>query len=502
MIRFIGVILLLVSFTSEGQVTRYWNISLNAEGALLGGAAIAGDIGGPGSIFYNPALITGGYQANFSFNASLGSIDSYAAKNLFGDNLNIGDTKVRFKPRFFSLFLRPKSNPRLSFELASFAKDEEVIESNEGFSGTRDIFNSLGGEEILNGYINYTTRSQESWYGLGGSYILSEKVTLGLTTFIVDKNTRSQTIFNYSVFPQTDTAFQGSTPVPFFVSAVDSYSRHKLSNFRNLFKAGFAYTTDGLSFGLTITTPSWSAIGTGESARSIRLINIPNQEETGFSKDIILSDSQNRLRAGLKDPWSFAAGLTYRSNDQRNLISASAEYFTGIGAYKAIVGEINENITNRDIYDQLAVKDVLSRTHGGNQILNFAVGYQRITAKGNAIMTGFRTDYDYLQNFNYGDLSDYTPLKQVSYNVYHVTFGGQFKVLKNSIVGGFRYSFGSDKEPFFNLVGGEIPSPPDEVNNPGQNATFTYVGLSLFAGFTLNFGQDVASYLTNKVKRD
>ena len=116
-------------------------------------------------------------------------------------------------------------------------------------------------------------------------------------------------------------------------------------------------------------------------------------------------------------------------------------------------------------------------------------------------MAGFRTDYDYLRGLNYGELSGYAPMKQIFYNVYHVTFGGQFKVLKNSIIAGFRYSFGSDKDPFFDLVGDEINNTPPGINNPGENATFSYTGLSLFAGFTLNFGKDVADYLGNTLNK-
>jgi len=468
----------------------------------MGGSAIAGNLGGPGSLYYNPAMITGGYKANFSFNASLGSVDSYRAKNIFGENIEFGDTRVRFKPRFFSLFLRPESNPRLSLELSSFSKDDEVVESNENITTTRNVFTTLTGDEIINGYLGLSTRARESWYGLGASYEVTDKFRVGLTTFILDKNIQNQTTFSYNVFPQEDTTFQGSTPVPFFVSSVDSYSRVKISNFRNMFKVGMVYSGNTISAGMTITTPSWKILGNGESARSIKLSNIPNEEENGFRKDLIIADAQKKLAATLKDPLSVAFGLTFQSPNKRTRVSGNIEYFQQINAYKAIEAAVNPNITNRQVFDALENKDILSRVHGGNQLVNFAVGFQRVTSKGNAIMGGFRTDYDYLRGINYGELDGYAPLKQIVYNVYHVTFGGQFKVLKNSIIAGFRYSFGSDREPYINLVGDEINNVPPGVNNPDQSATFSYSGLSLFAGFTLNFGKDVADYLSDTLNKN
>ena len=468
----------------------------------MGGAAIAGDVGGPGSIYYNPSLITGSYQANFSFNASLGSVDRYEAKNLFGNDVDIGDTKIKFKPRFFSLFLRPKSNPRISLELASFSKDEETLETTESVIRREDYFETLTGEEILNGYLGLQIRNRESWYGLGGSYLVSDKFSVGASWFVLDKNARSTRNVSYNVYPRNDTVFQGTTPVPFFVSSIESYRRYKISNFRSLLKFGASYNTDVVSLGATITTPSLNVINSGESARSIKLVNIPNEDESGFQKDFIVADAQDGLPATLKDPWSFAFGLTYHSPNKRTLISASTEFFTRIGAYKAIEAEVNPDITSEEIFENLPVQDFLSRVHGGKNILNFAVGFQRVTKKGNSIMTGFRTDYDYIQGFNYEDLSNYSSLKSVSYNVYHVTFGGQFKLLKNMVIAGVRYSFGSDRDPFIDLVGREPDPPPPDLFQGTENATFTYMGLSLFAGFTLNFGQDVASYLSEKIGKD
>jgi len=170
------------------------------------------------------------------------------------------------------------------------------------------------------------------------------------------------------------------------------------------------------------------------------------------------------------------------------------EYFCKIESYKMVEATVNPFITTVQLFQKLEPKDWLSVPNGANPILNIALGYRWEVQDNILILTGFRTDFNYLKDYQYGDLSEYNTSPDRNFDVYHLTGGGQVTIFGHNIMAGIQYSFGNAKNQtqLYNL------SDPVEWNAIEQaplqgtrddSMSSAFHGVSLFFGATFNFGQ-------------
>lgn len=195
----------------------------------------------------------------------------------------------------------------------------------------------------------------------------------------------------------------------------------------------------------------------------------------------------------MKNPLSIAFGFTYDNQDNKKTFFATIEYFNEITPYKLVVASENPNITTQENYEKLETKDWLSYAYGAKSVVNVALGYRWDISEDMLILTGFRTDFNYLKNLDYGELSNYNRLQDLVYNVYHITGGGQLTILKINIIAGLQYSYGRKKDQL-QLINMADPVEYNTVENAPLQGTrentmiLNYNKISLFLGATLSFG--------------
>ncbi len=109
------------------------------------------------------------------------------------------------------------------------------------------------------------------------------------------------------------------------------------------------------------------------------------------------------------------------------------------------------------------------------------------------LMTGFRTDFNYRKNLDYGSFSEAKKIKGLDMDIYHISGGLILTILGQDFITGLQYSVGRlrDDKQFTNL------SDPIEYSEDGrgalqgipQNTMSAFSNsISVYFGATFNFG--------------
>ena len=493
---FLTMILLTGWLESGAQTNRYWSQNFNEESSMLCGSVVGGG-GGISSIYYNPAAISEIENSNLSINASLVSLELYNVKNAVGDGLNLTENSLRFVPRFISYMLKPKKIPRLSMEMVILNKEYYDVEFSQSVDQQIDILTNLPGNERYVSIFRYHNYFRNDWVGIGGSYNLSPRFTMGASIFLQIQSLRYEYMIDIEAYPPSDTIYVDDTPVPFYSAYAQNINLYKFNDYRFIWKLGMIYTTGQVSLGLNINTPSLQVYSDGKKVtRKVKQSNISNPEGTGFLPNILIEDQQSKdqLSTGRKDPLSIAFGITVHAADNRKTYFASIEYFSRIDPYKMISATVNPFITTEELFNNLEPKDWLSVPAGASSLVNLALGYRWEVRDDLLILTGFRTDFNFLMDYDYGDLSGYYQPADLNYNVYHLTGGGQLTIFGHNVIAGLQYSLGI-RDNQTQLISFTDPVEWNEVENAplqgnrNKNMKTIYNSFSLFFGATFNFGQ-------------
>lgn len=491
----ISILVYSLSYHSYGQTNRYWSQNFNEEASLLAGAVVGGGTG-VSAIYYNPANISEIETSKISINASLFSIEFFNYKNALGNDINLKESKFQLQPRFISYLVQPKNNKRLSLEFAILNNEFLDMEMAHTEDKTIDILTNLSGKERYIGMFRTSQYFRDDWLGLGGSYKIDNALSVGISMFLSIKNLEYQYMLDIEAYPLTDTVYNNNLAVPFYSATAQNIEYVKFNNNRLIWKFGLNYKPDRLGIGISITTPSIGLFSDGKvSSGKIKQSNISDPNGNLFLPDMLIIDTQikNELRVSMKNPLSIAFGFTYDNRDKKQTYFATIEYFNEITPYKLVKANENPNITTQENYEKLETKDWLSYAYGAESVVNVALGYRWDVSEDILILTGFRTDFNYVKNLDYGDLTNYNRLQDFNYNVYHITGGGQLTILKLNIIAGMQYSYGNNKKQL-QLINISDPVEYNAIENAPLQGTrdntmsLNYHKISLFLGGTFNLG--------------
>jgi hypothetical protein len=208
------------------------------------------------------------------------------------------------------------------------------------------------------------------------------------------------------------------------------------------------YKNNRFSCGLTITTPSVNIYSDGKRvSKKIEQSNITNPDGEGFIPNIMIIDYRDKdgVNVNYKDPLSIAAGIVLNSADNKRSLYSTVEYFFPIDAYKIVQVDANPLISDTETYEGLSEKEFLSFWYGNRWVLNAAVGFQWTPRENLRMLGGIRTDFNYQNNFDYGELRDFNSLKQMTSDLYHITGGAIFTIKGQDIMFGLQYSLGINR---------------------------------------------------------
>lgn len=487
--------LLLISSLVQAQSSNYWSRNFNEESSLVSGAVVGGG-SGPSAIYYNPAGIAEIEVSKLSINASLFSFDYLTAKNAWGDNLDFVSSRFIVVPRFVSYMLQPKNNTKWSLEFAFLNNENYHISNVNSVDELIDILKYLPGNERYNANYQYENKYRDDWLGAGGSYKLNPKLYLGISMFFSARQLDYSYLVDIEAGQSSDGIYNEQTP--FFTAKFKHQEYLKFNNYRALWKLGLMYKVENMSIGLNITTPSLNLYSdTKKVLRKKSQSNITYPKTHDPVPNYLISDFAERkdVSVNYKSPLSIAAGFTLNNHDKTKTIYTTMEYFAGMNSYKMVEGKDKYDAGSTTAEKGAIENDWLTFVWGAKAVFNIALGYRWIVKENIMLMTGFRTDFNYRDGYDYYPFEPERTLKGFQFDRYHVTGGITAKVLGQDLMAGLQYTLGyrDNGQQFINLSHPVEYNPVANTALQGerQNTMKTVLNsVSLYFGATFNFGSN------------
>lgn len=495
--KLVSTALLLLFFSlrqSYSQTHNYWTRSFNEESSLLSGAVVGGG-SGPSAIYYNPASISEVKASKFSLNASLFSFNFIEIKNALGNGIDIGSSIAKVEPRFISYMLKPPKHQKWSFEVAILNNENDRVEITTAVDEKMNILTDSPGDDRYTAFYQYQSKFRDDWIGIGSSVHLSQRMIVGVSMFACIKTLSYSNSIDIQAYPLGDSLQNGGGALNFYAAGYEENYFLRFNDYRLLWKAGLLYKWKNISAGLTITTPSIGIYSDGKRVqRKQQQTNITDPATGAPMPDYLVTDYQEKgnVTAGYKTPLSIAVGLTWEFKEGRRVLFLSAEYFNGIQPYRMVYAEESPLLTTENV--PVGADDWLSWVNGAKPVCNIAVGYNWTLNDKLMLKAGFRTDFNYQKNFDFGQLSDLARIRTINLDLYYLTCGVSWEIFGQDIITGIQYSHGHSggQKQAINL------SDPVEFNHTEQKAlqgtrtnqmTSDYNSFIIYLGFSLNFGE-------------
>ncbi len=486
----------LCSSVLMAQSHRHYTYSFSEESSLLGGAVIGGG-SGTASIFYNPASIKASGQSSFTLNTSLVIVDWCSWDNALGDGYDLKQSSLAFRPRFVSYLMKSHFNEKLTFQFVTFSKETYNRRLSLSDRQQIDILASYPGNEEYVADFALCSEFSNYWVGLGGSYELNEHLSVGSSLFGLFKGVDYWNIYSLAAFGEEDDLSGHGTTDSSYLGTLDYKYRIKFNDYRLLLSMGIQYRTERMDFGLKVEFPSLGVYEDGKQLyRSEKQQNIMSPDGSGFLPDHLIEDAQARKQVAVnyKDPLSLGTGIAYHTPDGRKSYFISLEYFHRLKPY--VLTEVKDQsiITGGSTPDEHTSQEWLECVNGAKTVVNVALGAKWKATENALILAGFRTDFNDIRNFDYGDYSDKNQMIAEVVDMYHFSFGTSLTILKNVLNTGISYSVGRtrNQKQLMNL------SDPVEYNTEEQAAlqgtrtstmSMRSYQINLFLGLTLNWSK-------------
>jgi len=487
---------LFLPFFSFGQSNNYWTRSFNEESSLLSGAVVGGG-SGPSAIYYNPASISEVKASKLSVNASLFSFDFIKIQNALGDDININSIRANIEPRFLSYMIKSRRYKNWSFEIAILNNKNITTQNTVAVDQQINILTGIPGDERYFAFYEYSYHFRDDWIGAGGSVRLSDKLFLGVSMFVTIKTLKYSNILSMEAYSLNDTIFNDDFP---FYSASSMQSEFLTFNdYRLIWKVGLLYHAESFSIGLNVTTPSLGGIySDGKRVmRKAKQENITNPESGEPVSDYVVVDYKEKkdVQVSYRTPLSIAAGFTYYSPGRKRTFYSSIEFFSGINPYRIVEANESQDIGIGPVTYEAFFSDWLSFVSGARPVLNIAQGYSVMLNKSLQLMGGFRTDFNYIKNFDFGELTDLNKMYSVDVNLYHISCGLSWKFLGQDLITGISYTLGRNKnqQQIANLSDPVEYNPVDNTALQGtrtNDMTSLINSISIYFGASFNFGEE------------
>jgi len=473
----------MTSLFSMGQPENYWSVSFNTNASLLSGAVVGGN-SGITSIYYNPAGISEIENRQFALNASLFSLEYSDYTNAVGRGENLPNLKFRVQPRFVSYLYRMRKDTTLSLQFAILNRNINKFDMYKSLDYTTSLVKNNVKENYF-GNFDLSSDYSDYWGGVGLSKQLSNKLSVGISLFISVKNFTYFKNIGILVSPMLS---ELPDSIPYYESSWSEYQKLVMYDVRLLGKIGIRYRINDWSYGLNVTIPSLRLFGNGDVKKIVSQNNVPGNNL--FSDDYNYHEVGNYMLAQFKDPFSVSFGFLYTPQSRRSKYYFTAEYFYKINKYKTVDG--TKYVSEENKYPR-PTTNFLSYYYAAHSTFNFALGYQVKMTKNTEGLFGFRTNFNPREKLtNDVGEQDITEYSVVFSNEYYITGGVSFKFKKTSFLVGLQTAYGykNDNIQFVNFYDA-VPSVPDSgFSLQGKREPvmdYSFVGLSLFLGFSLGF---------------
>lgn len=425
---------------------HYSATQFGLKGMLMSGVLVAGDDDGS-MTYYNPAAI--GYVRAKALDVSLlvPNFQVTQLKDAFGKATNDSEFDFQMIPNVLAFKLSLINNPRVGMGGVVLYKNN--YENYLQFQSATPL-----GDQLLESDIHYRSRKREVWIGVGISYDLNDRFSIGLTQFI----TFRRSIYSYQ-FSQSIISESGSTAIIGLLD--DQFNIDLKAHFGLLNKLGLSYKGNKADVGITLTTPTYGyPLRNGDYQYKSFLKMAEDEPLTGQAY------TREKQKITLKTPYSIALGWTFKLKNH-STINFLTEYFGKINPY--------------DIVYKNETADTFRVREAAKQVINVAMAWQIQLNDNFYYLGGFRTDFNYSRSVN----NSSQRINTSTYNIYHVSNGFIFWLKNNKFTIGLDYGFSFDRIDQQTDVYSFNPQQM-AIGNENSKVAYQSFGVLLTYGFLLD----------------
>lgn len=452
------------------QDSHYWNRNYGSNSTLLGGAVIGANAD-LGSIYYNPAALAFRDSIRVSFSSSVYDVNYLKQQNVLADGMDASSLTVSTYP--FTFIPSFKINDRTNLGFIFLTRMESEVDLHELDSGSYDIF-SDGGSYPFVGVADYHNDMNERWYGGAVSHLLNSNSSVGVSLFIAYRWHEMISSYNASVvLPPAS----GGLINRYLVTDISRFVHYY--NYKAIFKMGYYYDDPQFSFGISATLPSISLLGSGGSSARYYVSTLPDSSTSEELVDVLVFDEQNDMKAKHKYPATIGIGYTRKLTNWK--LYASAEYFFPIQTYSIMEPVQQPNIRPAEWFN-VNTNDLIGVETGARSILNLGFGFNYQMSEKKNLLGSITTDFNSLPS-DAAFIGNNVTVS--SWNLFHVSTGFSFRVLRFDLLVGLRYSVGKSAG-HRQLV--DMRTPRNDnllIGDLDMNVDQSYRSLSFLFGFNL-----------------
>ncbi|UCC82868.1 MAG: hypothetical protein JSW46_18190 [Gemmatimonadota bacterium] len=412
------ILLLLVTAptTAVAQDAHYWTYQYGTRANLLGGAVI-GSVLDVSATFYNPGALSLIVDPDIIATSKVFELSSVKITPDVGAQVSLDNLRLDLAPGFVGGLLpfRFLGDHVLGYSLFTRYKFKSTLDA--GGTGSLDELPQVGVPGDYLGLLVNEEDVSEFWVGITWSVPLGRRMGIGITQFGAYRSQKSKTRGLFEGF--TDAA-EGALS-----TREEGFSYW---HFRFLWKAGLTLEWQGVSLGLTVTTPSVGVLSGGRALVNIAQFNV-DIDGDGTPDPEFVASVQDGLSASYKSPWSVGLGATYSPRELTTL-HVSAEYF----------GKVEEStVMELDPFEAQSIGDTVTEvlTQRLDDVLNFGVGLEHDFKPTLGGYAAFRTDFS-------AKPAD-APLDVAfsSWDIFHLSGGTRFRIGTADLTLGLSYGWGS-----------------------------------------------------------
>ncbi len=407
---FIGIFTFSI-FVLSSQSFFYNTQQFGLKSTLLGGAVTAGS-SDLSMIYYNPAALKYARDKGFDFALFIPSYGITRYGDKLGSGKNVYDRSIALNP---SLFTYKTSIGNFSLVFTLLQKD--LWDNDIRSSAVKMI-----GTTLEKRALSYNYEGDEKWFGVGSSFSLSDRISIGISQFWNVLNVN----YEYGLSSESQDITQNSLK--------EFYSDQFNLNVSNVLsmttKIGLAYEQKTNKVGLVLTTPYYSPYS--KSANLEKATSIFD-----FGRSVMTNTIDFDIDPTMKNAWQIDLGYS-RTLPDSSEVWLKASYHTAVDEYEMFT-------IDRTILEGLTF------ISGLKKVTNFSVGYAKNFNDKVQILGSIRTNYNAgIQRPNNQRNQSVILLEQ---DRMHIAIGTKIEHRNASFVLGIDYGFSlkSDSPPFENF---------------------------------------------------
>lgn len=449
-----ALIVMVFCSTAFSQDANYWTYQYGSRSTLLGGAVVGSvlDISG---IYYNPGGLALIDDPEVFLAARSFQYPNYTLKRQGLEDLKLNSSRIGTAPSLYAGMMNFKFLKKHRITYAYLTRYESKLNLNTHIVDKYASDPNTGNENDIIFDYRLDEDLTEPWFGITWSYKVQEKLGIGVSTFATFRDHRIHfSTLGEMISPDDD------------IFVILGTRDFKYSNYRLLWKLGLTFDFIGLSFGLTVTTPSIEVYSNGSAGLNITYIG-GDIDNNGLADTVIAATYQNNLDSDYPTPLSIGIGTTYKVDHTR--IYLSAEWFSKVNKFDVL--------KTRSFHVQTSGEVVpFTITHEADAVLNYGIGIEHFFSKNFSYYGSFNTDYS---NQN-SDLQ--SNISITSWNIYHIMTGANLRIKRVQLTLGLGYSFGKNEFNSANIL--------NEINLESlapsifENSQFYYSNFRLLFGFS------------------